>query len=452
MAAKAEANIKSQTHGKGLAGLDKSRPWGVLVSLGENDQPVVQGYLPVTDLKQLVASIPVPGGETPAANAKGVYEFPAGDKTVYVKQKEKWAVFSWNEETLDSAPADPTAALSDLTKKYLFAVRGSVQNVPAASRENFLNSLRGIVDFTLAMQQQAGSEEERALQAASVKQIFAKLEKFSKELDTAVIGVGLDPSSKALFLDFELRGVAGSELAKKFDTLKDAKTDFAGFALPGAAMTMLSAGTSDDEDVADAKAMLEKFKATANKQLDANDQLGDKRELAKKLLGDLLDVLEKTAKLKKSDGGMAIVLADAPAVVAGVRIAEGAKLESTLKSSSTNSPKTSPCLKEIIKFDAEKYEGVNFHVAKIPLPDPEAAKVFGDSVQIVVGISPTSLYFGAGKDPIATIKKAIDASKASPQKAIDPLDMVVSGMPIAKFFAKVIPANGPAMPRSQEEL
>ena len=58
-----------------------------------------------------------------------------GDKTVYVKQKGKWAVFSDNEEALDSAPADPAPALADLTKKYLLSVRGSVQNIPAASRE-----------------------------------------------------------------------------------------------------------------------------------------------------------------------------------------------------------------------------------------------------------------------------------------------------------------------------
>ena len=57
------------------------------------------------------------------------------------------------------------------------------------------------------------------------------------------------------------------DLAKKFDALKDAKTDFAGFAIPGAAMTMLSAGTSDDEDVADAKAMLANYKTTAEQAL-----------------------------------------------------------------------------------------------------------------------------------------------------------------------------------------
>jgi hypothetical protein len=448
LAAKAEANLKSQTHGKGLAGLDKSRPWGVLVSLGENDQPVVQGYLPVTDLKTLLASVPTPGGEAPAANADGLYELPMGGKTVYAKQKGAWAVFSDSEETLNSAPADPAPALADLPKKYLLSVRGSVQNVPAASRENFLKSLRGITELTLAMQQQqSSSEEERALQSASVKQLFAKLEKFGKELDTLVLGVGLDPSTKALFLDLEARSVKDTDLAKKFEALKDAKTDFAGFALPGAAITLLSAGTSDDEDVDSAKAALAGFKAKADKLLDSNEQLGDKREVAKQLLADIMDIAQKTVELKKSDGGLAVVLDDGPVAVAGGRIAEGAKLEKVLKKLVKELSRDDPKLADLVKlitFDAEKYEGVNFHVAKIPVSDPKAADVFGESVQIVVGISPSSLYLGAGKDPIGAIKKVIDASKASPQKAIDPVDLVVSATPIAKFFAQVIPGDDDA--------
>ena len=102
LAEKAKAGIESQTHGKGLAGLDKGRPWGVLVSLGENDQPVVHGFLPATDLKKLLASLPVAGGEA-SPNANGNFELPMGEKTIYAKQNGKWAVFSDNEETLKGA-------------------------------------------------------------------------------------------------------------------------------------------------------------------------------------------------------------------------------------------------------------------------------------------------------------------------------------------------------------
>jgi hypothetical protein len=436
LAAKAEDTIKKQTHGKGLAGLDKSRPWGVLVFVGENDQPVAQGFLPVSDLKKLLASIPLPGGEAPAANAAGVYEFPMADRTLYLKQKGKWAVFSDNEETLGSAPADPTPALADMTKKYLLSIRGSVQNVPEARRESFLNTLRGIAEFTLAMQQQALPEEQRALMSANVKQAFEKLEKLGKELDTLVIGVGLDPSSKSLYLDVEVRGLEGTDLAKKFDAMKDAKTDFAGFALPGAAVTVLSAGVSDDEDVQTTKAVLANYKATVNKMLDDNETLGDKRALAKQLAGELLDVIQKTVELKKADSGMSVVLDNGPLAIVGMRIAAGAKLEGTLKKLVKELANDDPNVAELVTLDAEKYEGVNFHVAKVPVPNPEAAKLLGESVQIVVGISPSSLYVGAGKAPVAAIKKAIDASKASPQKAIDPVEMVISATPIAKFIAK----------------
>ncbi len=40
LATKLEAMLKAATKGKNLAGLDKSRPWGVTVALGDSDEPV----------------------------------------------------------------------------------------------------------------------------------------------------------------------------------------------------------------------------------------------------------------------------------------------------------------------------------------------------------------------------------------------------------------------------
>ena len=64
-----------------------------------------------------------------------------------------------------------------------------------------------------------------------------------------------------------------------------------------AAMTLLAAGTSDDEDVKDSKAVLETYRANLNKFLDGNKDLtGDQRAMFKKLLGDILAVVEKTVE------------------------------------------------------------------------------------------------------------------------------------------------------------
>ena len=124
-----------------------------------------------------------------------------------------------------------------------------------------------------------------------------------------------------------------------------------------------------------------------------------------------------------------------------MRIAGGDKLESTVKKLVHELSNDEPQIGEMVKLDAEKYEGVNFTVATVPVTDHKAAAMLGESVQIVVGISPSSLYIGAGQDPVAEIKKAMDASKADPGKAIDPFDAVISATPIAKFFADKIPAD-----------
>ena len=44
----------------------------------------------------------------------------------------------------------------------------------------------------------------------------------------------------------------------------------------------------------------------------------------------------------------------------------------------------------------------------------------------------------------------MDGSKTAPGKAIDALEMVVSGTPIAKFFARIIPPNNPDAARAKK--
>ena len=116
------------------------------------------------------------------------------------------------------------------------------------------------------MAAQGGSDEQQAMQQASLKQAFDQLDKLSKELDTLVLGLGMDAEAKSIYLDVETRALKGTEPGRAEQAaMKDAKTNFAGFAVPGAAMTMLSASTTDKEQVTQAKAMLDNFKSSATK-------------------------------------------------------------------------------------------------------------------------------------------------------------------------------------------
>ena len=189
--------------------------------------------------------------------------------------------------------------------------------------------------------------------------------------------------------------------------------------------------------------MLDKVKTTVTKQLEDNEDLSDKqKELGKQLLSDAFDVARQTVELKKSDGGMAVVLGDNPSMIAGWMIAAGDKLDATFKKLAKEVMSDKPELDAMIKLDAETYGDVKFNVATIPVPPAGPAKdIFGDVVKVVIGISDSRLYIGAGKDPIAAPKKAIAASKESPDKSITPMEMAISAAPIAKFFAKTVPED-----------
>ena len=88
-----------------------------------------------------------------------------------------------------------------------------MQNVPAARREQFLGAMKGLIQ--LALSAQPGNADQQAMQQASVKQMFDGVDKMSKELDTLVIGLGIDAESKSLFLDVEARALDGTEMATK---------------------------------------------------------------------------------------------------------------------------------------------------------------------------------------------------------------------------------------------
>ncbi len=436
-----EGLVAMGTQGKGLAGLDKARPWGVLVFLGENDQPTVQGYIPADDLKALMGVVPNPAtGQPFAPDADGVYELPGnGGKTMYAAQKGKWGVVSDSKDGLKTAVADPTAMISDLAKKYLVGIRASIQNVPAATREKYLGMAKMVLDMA-SQQQPNESEEMFALRSNNMKQAFAKLTELSKELEELVIGLGVEAASNSIFLDFELKALDGTKAAAKMAKLKDAKSNLAGFVAQGAAMTMLSSGTSDDDDVAEAKKMLDKLRTTADKELDGNEDLSkEKKTLAKQLLGEALDVLTKTIESKVSDGGAVVVLDDKLAIAFGMKIVDGVKLEGVVKKLVKEVAADDANVGKMVKLDADKHEGINFHVVTVPVPDPEAAAIFGETVQIVIGLGENNIFLAAGKKPVDLLKQVIDDSKKTPDKAILPMEMVFSGLPIAQFVAKVVP-------------
>jgi hypothetical protein len=441
--------IQLFTQGQGLNGMDKTRPFGLILATdGAQFQPLV--VLPVNNLKLLLESLAGLVGEA-ADIGDGVLELNVFDQKIVVKEKNGWAFMGMAPEALVDLPKDPGKLFGGLDKSYDLAARLYMQNLPEVYRSLLVDQLRGGVEAGLARQ---GDETDEAF-AARKKLVTDQIDSLSKsvnEVDQLTVGLALDAKAKSGRVDLSIAAVPGSESAKLMGQIQSSASSFAGFLLPDAAAAMNISAKVGKDAMSQIAPALQSFRAQAAERIDAEARLPDPaaKKLAKEMVGEVLDAIQATLETGKIDAGAALTLGDKTmAVVAGAYVAEPSKLEDALKKFAKlmEGEDDFPG----IKFNAETYNGVRFHTTKIPVPqDDPVAKVLGDKLDVAVGIGPKSVYLALGTDSIKLCKSVIDKSKADASKPVPPLQVNVALAPIFRFAAAM--QDQPTITAMAEEL
>lgn len=444
LAEQLEGLLQAMTEGKGLAGLDKTKPIGVVVQTDGIQFPVY-AFVPVTDLGELIALVMgLQGADPPEEPADGIYELESGGPPLFAMQKGGWAFISNERATLANVPDDPSLLLAGLSDKYDVAVRASVKNVPDMIKAMAKMQMSGLVQMSLRQMPGEG-DEEYAIRTSAANRISKQVTTLIDEVDELLLGVAVDRDTGIAFIEFEITALDGTKTAGQFAQMSEATTDFAGFDLPGAAVTANLSSTLSDEDLVQLKESLAQMRVTALKELDNQGLAEDEAALATGLLNDLLDVADATLAGRKLDAGMVVMLQPGAATfVAGGAVAKGDTLESLLKRLVKLGASEQPELAQLLKLDAETHQGVRLHTFSIPTPDPEMAKAIGETLEVVVGINDTSIYVAAGTDAISTLKQVIDQSKAQPGKKVPPMRIAIAATPIANFVASSMPDGDPS--------
>ena len=429
-----EFMLQMMTQGKGLSGLDKKQPWGAVYLADDQGKSAIYGFLPVTDLKQLVEI----GQALQLAEIEldnGVYEIQTPAMTLYARQKGNWAIICREKETLDQAPVDPLKLLGDMPKNYDLAIRISVKNAPKEYREQFLAQLRAGVEVGLT-QMPDETEEQYELRVGMAEQSFQQLATLVNELEEVMLGWNVDPSTSSTYIDLELTAQSGTKLIDQFAMMKPGKSKFAGFNMPQAALTANWVGTMTDADVTRAKSNLASFRKSMIANLEDQGLSEDETKLATKLLDDIHDFVVKTIETKKSDGGLALLLdTEAATLVAGGAVAEGGKLEKVIEQLVADMKATDPDVANMIELNADTHQGIRFHTFTLPTPEPEMEPFVGEELEVVLGISDERVYLAAGRDAMKTLKSVIDQSKAAEGKEVPPMQISISVGAFAKFLA-----------------
>jgi hypothetical protein len=81
-----------------------------------------------------------------------------------------------------------------------------------------------------------------------------------------------------------------------------------------------------------------------------------------------------------------------------------------------------------VNWAAEKHGDVTFHTLQAPVPEEEEEqrRLFGENLDIAVGIGQKAVYFALGRNAMDEVKKVIDASAAAPNKPTAPMELTLS--------------------------
>ena len=282
------------TQGKGLAGVDKARPFGAIVQAsGEDD---ISGYvfLPINDFKAALDLLKL---YSTVEDQGGVYKLTPkdGSKVNYVKQHDTWACFSDKAESLAHIAGDPLTMIHGMEKNYIVAGRIFLADAPDALRKKFLTGLKEGFAKEANNKKDDENDEQFALRKKFMKQTEAYIARVAGDLDQINFGWGLDRKAAKTYFDFGLTAKSDTETAKEMAMDAECKTNFAGFRVPGAAALYAVAAPIPVAKQQVAGSLIELARSHALSEIDKN-QPEDKRATVKETAGNVFDLLTKIVK------------------------------------------------------------------------------------------------------------------------------------------------------------
>lgn len=428
------------TQGKGLDGIDQSKPWGVIVQTdGQQFLPV--GCIAVTDVDKVLSIVQGFGAKiTDGADGAKQIALPSG-QTLHLKESNGWAYLGQSEAALASLPANPEAELSQLAANFDLGAHVAVQNVPEMYRQMAIQAMKSGMEDGLQKKADESDEQFAARRQLAEAQI-AQLELAFNEINEVTVGWAIDAKDQKTYFDFAYTVVPGGKLAKQIAGAGTPQTNFAGFYQPDAAATYSFATKADPEvmkeNIDQLRATMEMMRKQAEKAIDEEEDIPDEetRTVIKAALADFMDAFQATLESGQMDGGGALQLgANTLTLVAGAQIKEPGKFESGLKKLAELAKKEPDF--NGVQWNAANHEGVNFHTLAVPVPaeEGEARQIFGEKVDVAIGIGSDAVYVAVGKDNLDAMNKAIDASKAEPNKEVPPFEFSASLGQIMQFAA-----------------
>lgn len=398
----AEQSIGAFTGGKGLAGIDQTKPLGLYwnaSAAGALEMPVA--FIPVSDaddLKELLQEL------TPDfKDSKGQWSMTVNGVKLFARVSDDYCFIS-NLPIAVPKLLDPSQFVNS---KYDIALDVSIASIPDEFKETFLAQAEANGRQSMENSPEPETEAERVGRDVGFNATLAVLKSLVNDGDQFTVGVDVDEESRLGALDIGVTGKPNSNLAKALTAYGKTVPAFASLGSDASPFRMVvsypTGGFIEQLNTA-----FNAARDTTNQQIEDDSRIGDSdRDTVKSIANRLFDIAQATATSGSMHSGLVLESGGEgkARVIGGARVAKGDEAEKLLDDV-FKLAKDNPDLAKI-KIDAAKHAGARIH-AVTQEPGADSEKQFGDE-PAHFAIRPDSLWMSIGGDNLNALKKALDA-------------------------------------------
>ena len=423
LAALAESFVMMATQFKGLAGLDASRPAGVIVT-ADGETPVIHGYVPVKDLGKLLDALQGVIGPVQQAGGKRVVTVPGG--ALEITEANGWAIIA--PQGSPAGPANPDKLIAAVAESYSIGAKLFPSQMP----EGLRNQVRAAIEQGAAMAAEQGPPLDAAVINATVESLA--------ETETLSFGVAIDLPQERVFAESRTVMQADSPAATVWENA--GRTDNA-LALPAGGDGKPAAIRAHHAQAV-SPAVRPALEATLAQVLPAGsgDPISDAIfGLVQDLVGAMLDAggLEAAIAI---DTTAATADALLPAVTIAARVKNGPELEQQVKNRFGKEGSLPPQAK--VAFDAGKAAGVTLHEITLDISGLPAADQLGDTLVATLAVTADRVFLLVGGNVAKRVAAAV-AAGAEADQASKPFSGVDLAVPaLIAYAGTVAKASGDA--------
>lgn len=416
----AESMLMMATQGRGLTGLDATRPLGVIVTT-DGAAPIVHGYIPVKKLDQLLESLRASIGAAEKDGDTRRVMLPSGATVEFVERAT--ASGTWAVATLPGTAggvADPLAMLEELTRDLSIGIRVFPSVMPEPLRKQF--------EALLDQASEQAAAQGQTMAAGTARELLASL----ADIESLSLGMAIDAKAEDVVTAVDVIHVAGSPVAKRMQAAgKGALT----VGLPTPADGSRAAVQGHIAQIIPADLQPQVVKSLDESIEEADEPLMKTvGTIARSLLTAMLGTGSMEAAVAVDTAG-ATEAAPLPNVTVGVRVKDGKALEAQLKKALGDAGSIPGVTK--VAFDTGKAGAATLHTVRVNVDDEELAKRLGDTVELTLAVAPEYAFVLMGGDVKARAAAAVAAS-GKPVAEARPIADLRAGMADLLHYMHVV--------------